>query len=369
MLHSIVLTWLSTAQGGAEKSIAELADALASQGVPTHLIWWPATVEAPAAPVLNEAKVTGVADWDGYRRTVTGLAANQAGTVVISSHRTAAADIVICGTTPVLSVLRGAVPPGRPLRVIAPGTGRIELLLPEQMPGGLLGKARWIGISEAASASARLFPGVKEARTVYNGVPLPPAAPPRTPPTPGILRVAVIARTVPWKRVEDVIYAAADPSLSARIRVTVYGEPGSADASLRELATSIGAPVVFHGYTTELGDRLAEADVLVSPSPEEGFGRCIVDAAGAGVPAIVPDAGAGPEVVLDGLTGIVYPHAVPGALVMALNVAADADPEQLAAMGAAARARALALFNPSRCAAQFLDAAHRLLTATETAPR
>jgi glycosyltransferase involved in cell wall biosynthesis len=362
VISTVVLTWLSTALGGAEKSVAELAEALALQGVRVRLVWWRATPEAAEAPAPAGVEVQETRTWDGYRSAINAIAANRQSTVVISSHRTCAADVILAGWTPVVSVLRGIAHPDRILRVLDPGTGRIEPVHPGQMPSHLLAQATWVGISDASSASAKCLPGVTRATTIYNGVALPDVPLDRTEKVPGQLRVAVIARTVPWKRIDDLVYAAADPVLAHRIKVTVYGQPGSAQDSLDKLIDATRAPVAFHGYTTDLAARLADSDVLVSPSPEEGFGRCVIDAAGARIPSIVPDLGAGPEIVLDRQTGIVYPYAQRGSLVAALAQAADADPDVLDAMGRAALARAKGWFNPARCAAQFLALAHQAAT-------
>ncbi|MEU3566852.1 glycosyltransferase family 4 protein [Kitasatospora sp. NPDC036755] len=357
-INTVVLTWLSTALGGAEKSVPELAEALALQGVRVRLVWWRATPDAAEAPAPAGVEVQEVSSWDGYRSVVNTIAANRRGTVVISSHRTCAADVILAGATPVVAVLRGIAHRERILRVLDPGTGRIEPIHPGQMQAHLLAQAAWVGISDASAFSAKCLPGVTEATTIYNGVALPDTPPERTAKVPGRLRVAVVARTVPWKRLDDLVYAASDPTIADRVKVTVYGQPGSAQDSLDKLVTATRAPVTFHGYTTDLAAHLTDSDILVSPSPEEGFGRCVIDAAGARIPAIVPDEGAGPEVVLDGQTGIVYPYAQRGSLAKALAWAADADPGVLDAMGDAALARAKGWFNPARCAAQFLDLAH-----------
>ncbi|MCX4745979.1 glycosyltransferase family 4 protein [Kitasatospora sp. NBC_01287] len=361
MISTLVLTWISTARGGAEKSVAELAEALATQGVRVRLVWWRSGMDAAPAPAPAGVEVNEVDGWDGYRAAVHVMASNRRDSVIISTHRTAAADVIIARTTPVVAVLRGIVHPDRILRVLDPGTGRIMPVRPGQMPSTLLYQAHWVGISKAAAGSARHLPGVTSATTIYNGVHIPAQAPERTEKAPGeVLRIGVIARTVPWKRLEDLVYASSEPDLRHRVHVTVYGQPGSAQESLEKLVDTTGAPVMFHGYTTDLVERLAAADVLVSPSPEEGFGRCIIDGAAANIPAIVPDVGAGPEVVLDGLTGIVYPYAERGSLAAALARACE-NPNELARMGRVARARACALFNPQRCAAQYLEAAHHAL--------
>ncbi len=81
----------------------------------------------------------------------------------------------------------------------------------------------------------------------------------------------------------------------------------------------------------------ATADVLVAPSRFESFGLIYVEAMMAGIPVVAVDAGAAPEVVLDGVTGVlVAPNAE--ALSTAL-VALLEDADRRRALGRAGRRR------------------------------
>ena len=62
--------------------------------------------------------------------------------------------------------------------------------------------------------------------------------------------------------------------------------------------------VVFHGYQDDVGGILQQCQVYLHPSDKEGFGIAVIEAMRAGLPVVVSDAGALPEVVLDGESGV-----------------------------------------------------------------
>jgi glycosyltransferase involved in cell wall biosynthesis len=146
-----------------------------------------------------------------------------------------------------------------------------------------------------------------------------------------------------------------------RVHLDVYGEAGSEHPRLEHRVAALGAPVTFHGWAADLARHLAGAHALVSASDQEGFGRGVLDAAGVAVPAIVPTTGANPELVLDGITGHTYDPTDPTALTELLDRVAETDPGTLAALGWAARRRALGRFAPARCADEYLELCHTLL--------
>lgn len=97
------------------------------------------------------------------------------------------------------------------------------------------------------------------------------------------------------------------------------------------------------------------ADVSVSPSLSENHGAAL-EASAMAVPSIVSDAGGLPETMVPGATGWVIPAGDPDALRDALEDAYRAWREgRLAAMGEAARARAVDLFDSSAAAARVAE--------------
>jgi MMP alpha-(1->4)-mannosyltransferase len=116
----------------------------------------------------------------------------------------------------------------------------------------------------------------------------------------------------------------------------------------------IGADVTFLGWVpnAELPPYYRAAAVSVIPSLEEGFGIPAAEAMGCEVPVVASDAGGLPEVVENGVTGLVVPRGDSAALAQAIG-SLLADPERRRRMGQAGRERALRLFDWDRSAVQF----------------
>nr|WSY53339.1 glycosyltransferase family 4 protein [Streptomyces sp. NBC_00886] len=356
MVPHVVITWLTTARGGAENSVIELAAHLARLVPHVEVVWWRHGGQAAENP--GTAHVHEVTDWQGYQQALaraTSLPDDQP-VVLISNHRTAAADVLIAPTARVIPVVRHVVSRDQVLRVIDPHTGDLVERTIGDMPWDLLSAVPvWVGISQASAAALREHaPQARFVSAIPNGVTIPVRIPARNRPHTGKLLVAAVARTVPWKRLDVLVRAVADPRLSTSVMLDIFGEPGSHQQELQELVRELSAPVRFMGYSDNLTQRLACYDVLATAALQEGFGRCVIDAAGAAIPSIVPDAGASPELVVDGLTGMVYDPEGFGDLVNTLTDALLCRNE-LVRMGSAARALAESWYTPGRCAAQYLN--------------
>jgi glycosyltransferase involved in cell wall biosynthesis len=93
------------------------------------------------------------------------------------------------------------------------------------------------------------------------------------------------------------------------------------------------------------------SQVLVSPSLYEGFGLPAAEAMACGTAVVATSAGAFPEVVADGLTGILVPPADPDALAEAIRTLLE-DPELCRRMGEAGRRRVARRFTWAETARQ-----------------
>ncbi len=151
---------------------------------------------------------------------------------------------------------------------------------------------------------------------------------------------------VPWKGHRDFLHAAARvrgefPSATAVIAGDdLFGDHPRYVRGLHRLARKLGLgeAVRFLGYRTDVPDLMADADVLVVPSDAEPFGRVALEAMALGTPVVGRRTGGLPEVVEDGVTGLLTD--APGAEGLAAAVCELLrDPERARTMGQAGRRR------------------------------
>jgi len=105
--------------------------------------------------------------------------------------------------------------------------------------------------------------------------------------------------------------------------------------------------VVFLGWRRDVATVLADADVALLTSRNEGTPVALVEAAAAGVPAVATRVGGVPSVVVDGETGLLAPAGDAPAIAAAV-VALLRDAPRRRAMGAAARERAVERWSEAR---------------------
>ena len=140
---------------------------------------------------------------------------------------------------------------------------------------------------------------------------------------------------------------------SARVRIVCDG-PERAALEAEVERRQGGADVELLGERDDVPRLLAEADVFVLPSRSEGMPLSVLEAMAAGLPVIASAVGGVPELVVDGVTGLLVPPADEAALAAALErVAGDADTR--ARMGEAARHRAEAEFGIEACRRAHLE--------------
>ncbi|MGB9735985.1 MAG: glycosyltransferase [bacterium] len=76
--------------------------------------------------------------------------------------------------------------------------------------------------------------------------------------------------------------------------------------------------VRFWGYRADIPNFLSATDIYVHPSVEEGFGIAIIEAMAAGLPVIATNVGGIPEIITNGVNGILVPPENPQALADAI---------------------------------------------------
>ena len=176
-------------------------------------------------------------------------------------------------------------------------------------------------------------------RVIPNGLDLS-----RYPPAPAraaIRRIVMVANLRAEKGHDTVL--AAIPAIAARYpdaSFTFAGDGPRRDA-LYTLARArqVDAHVRFAGECRDVPALLAESDLFVLPSRSEAFPNAVIEAMAAGLPVVASDVGGIPEVVQDGLNGLLVPPDDPRALADAVLGLMD-DPVRAARLGAAARAGA-----------------------------
>lgn len=103
---------------------------------------------------------------------------------------------------------------------------------------------------------------------------------------------------------------------------------------------------LFHGKssTLVLKEALSHASCLVLPSKQENFGLVLAEAMAAGVATLGANIGGIPDVVRDGVTGLLFDPDDAGAL-GDLLVSLHSDPEKMNCLAAAGREEAVARFS------------------------
>ena len=131
-------------------------------------------------------------------------------------------------------------------------------------------------------------------------------------------------------------------------RLIVVGE-GSLRDELEEQAQRLGVSsnVIFTGFRSDVGRLLSGMDVVVLPSLHEGMPLTAIEAAAMAKPIVATRVDGTPEVVEDGLTGLLVPPADPMALGKAL-VEIMRNPSEATRMGKLARQHALTRFDVSQ---------------------
>ena len=167
-------------------------------------------------------------------------------------------------------------------------------------------------------------------------------------PDPGVARTTppaflYVGRLKRYKGVDVAIRALALARAQAPGVVLHVAGDGDDRARLEALAERLGVSggVKFHGRVSEAEKirlfRSCWANVF--PSPKEGWGITIMEAAACGTPSLASDSPGLRDSVRDGVTGVLVPHGDDAALARRMLEFAT-DPDRVARLGLAARQRA-----------------------------
>ena len=197
-------------------------------------------------------------------------------------------------------------------------------------------------------ASERFLP--RRRTVIYNGVD-PAAYPAARPARSGGLRLLTVGALDHRKGQEYALRALRqllDGGLDARL--TLVGR-GADEEMLRSLARELklARAVVFAGEQ-EPEAYLADSDLFVLPSRQEGFSNALLEAMASSLPCVATDAGGNPEALVDGEGGRIVPREDPAALAAAIRELAG-DRPRMRRMGTANRRRVEEHFSLERSAA------------------
>ncbi len=115
---------------------------------------------------------------------------------------------------------------------------------------------------------------------------------------------------------------------------------GELRSELESRAQTLGlsSVVTFTGIRDDVPDILAALDIFVLPSRWEGLPLVVLEAMAAGLPVVATAVGGTPEVVVDGVTGLLVPPRDPAALAQAITRLLR-NPDLRRKMGRAGRER------------------------------
>ncbi|MCG3134304.1 MAG: N-acetyl-alpha-D-glucosaminyl L-malate synthase [Planctomycetes bacterium] len=173
--------------------------------------------------------------------------------------------------------------------------------------------------------------------------------------------VVHVSNMRPVKRVHDVVaaFAAAFPRGGGRLLLAGDG-PDRAGAEERARAAGVADRVEFLGETESVERVHAAADAFLLASESESFGLAALEASACGVPVVATRVGGVPEVVEDGVTGLLVPPGDPGAAAGALRRLAE-DRPFARSLGASGRRRAVERFGEDAVLARYVAIYERVL--------
>jgi glycosyltransferase involved in cell wall biosynthesis len=172
--------------------------------------------------------------------------------------------------------------------------------------------------------------------------------------------VLFCAKLQPWKRPSDLLQAFAKSKPHKTLLVFAGEGPLRPSLIAEAEALGIAQRVRFLGFAnqTQLPAIYTSADLMVLPSVYDAFGVVVNEAMLCNCPVVASDhVGAARDLIEHGRTGFVYPCGKVDTLAAILNQAFQ-HPEQLAAMGRAARTR-LESWSPRQNIEATIDAVSR----------
>ncbi len=164
----------------------------------------------------------------------------------------------------------------------------------------------------------------------------------------------------PVKRIDRLLETVAliRPRESFRLLILAGGDFGPFEAEAKRLG--IADRLIVRQNVFEIEDFLNAADLGLFTSDSESFCLSILEAMAFGVPSVTTAVGGIPEVVDDGVNGLLVPSAAPADLARAVESLVR-DPARRAGLGRAAREKAQRVFSAERIVAEYEALYRRVL--------
>ncbi|MDP2835158.1 MAG: glycosyltransferase [Pseudomonadota bacterium] len=130
--------------------------------------------------------------------------------------------------------------------------------------------------------------------------------------------------------------------------------PLRADLERQTAELGLGRHVRFLGMRDDVPELLVALDVVVLCSLSEGLSLTLLEQSAAGSSMVATDVGGNPEIIEDGITGLLVPVGDEAALAGAINRLLD-DPERAHAIGQAARLQFMREFTLARMVSRYVE--------------
>jgi L-malate glycosyltransferase len=265
-----------------------------------------------------------------------------------------------------------------PCQWLAPVARNMRLPLLVHLHIGYLRRSRYVFLLHQASlvvgvsrqvVESFLDDGMSAEKTevIYNGIDfsrLRPKADAALRRGLGIPQDATIVATIGSlirRKGQDILLRAFSLLDAARKRHLLIVGDGPERANLERLAAELGTAerVAFLGYSNDIGSICSASEILALASRMDSFGLVLAEAGYFGLPVVATAVGGIPEVVEDGVTGLLVPPEDPEALAAALARLID-DRDYRVQLGRAGKERVEARFSVERMAENFHEAYERL---------
>ena len=174
--------------------------------------------------------------------------------------------------------------------------------------------------------------------------------------------IGCVANIRPRKGIELLVQAMADLPENWQAHLLLVGHMDAPTLTRQIAASPVAKRIHRVGYHHDSPSMAAACDVFVLPSiKREGLARSLIEAMAYGIAPIVTDCGGSPEVVVDGVSGLVVPAGNVTAISQGIRQMHD-DPEMRKRMGIAARDRIAKNFRIEDTIKRTLDLSRSLVS-------